>query len=215
MSVKDSIATVLNRNAFYRDGYRMMLKISLIQAGVIGLLILAIVGLVLSIKPHTVYFATTSDGRIIPVVPLEEKYLTPAQLTAWAAKTAQQTMTFGYHDYHDRLQQAATNFTTVGWNSFNKAIDDANFIKAITNHKQVVTMEIGAAPEIDSEGVHNGIYYWIVHMPITIHFDGEVPSEPINVILKLQIVRVSTLQNPDGVSIEQWIQIDPNQKSRP
>ena len=212
MAIKDAVATVLNRNSFYRDGYRLLLRISMIQAGVIILLVCAIVGLAMTIKPRTVYFATTSDGRIINIVPLNEAYLTPAQVIAWTAATAQNVMRFGYHDYRERLQQASASFTATGWDSFNKALKEANFIDAITSRKLVVTMDIGGAPEIQSAFVRDGVYTWFVQMPITIKFDGDQPPQPRSAILRMQIVRVSTLQNPDGISIEQWITADPGSK---
>ena len=206
MPVKDALSTVLNRNAFYRDGYRFLLRISLIQAGVIVLLILAIVGLVMTIKPHAVYFATTSDGRIINIVPLNEPYLSPAQVIAWTTMSAKNVMTFGYNDYRERLQQAQNSyFTPTGWVSFNQALKDANFIDAIQAHKLVVKMEINGAPEIRNTVVRNGVYTWYVQFPVTIKFDGDQPPQPINTTLQLQVVRVSTLLNPDGISIEQWV----------
>ncbi|MDE1901916.1 MAG: type IVB secretion system apparatus protein IcmL/DotI [Alphaproteobacteria bacterium] len=212
MPAKDAVATVLNRNAFYRDGYRLLLKISLVQAAVIALLIASIVGMVLTMKPRPVYFATTSDGRIINIVPLDQPYVSNAQLIAWAAGTAQNVMRFDYDDYRARLQQVSSGFTTTGWDSFNKALKDANFIDAIEARKLVVSMSINAAPEIQSAFVHNGVYTWYVQFPVTITFDGDQPPQPINAILHLQIVRVSTLQNPDGISIEQWVQTIPGNK---
>jgi hypothetical protein len=50
MALRDAISTVLNRNAFYRDGYRLMLRISVIQLSVVVLLIATIIGLVLTIQ---------------------------------------------------------------------------------------------------------------------------------------------------------------------
>ena len=41
MPLKDAIATVLNRNAFYRDGYRLLLRISIIQGIII--IVLAVI----------------------------------------------------------------------------------------------------------------------------------------------------------------------------
>ncbi len=205
MPIKDAVATILNRNSFYRDGYRLLLRISAIQAVVIAVLVLSIVGLVLTMKPRQVYFATTSDGRIINIVPMNEAYLSSAQVIAWAASTAQNVMRFGYHDYRDRLQQVSSNFTATGWDSFNKALKEANFIDAIQARKLVVTMEVNGAPEIQSAFVRNGVYTWYVQFPVTIKFDGDQPPQPITTTLRLQIVRVSTLQNPDGISIEQWV----------
>lgn len=212
MPIKDAVATILNRNAFYRDGYRLLLRISLIQLAVIVLLIMSIVGLSMTMKAKPVYFATTSDGRIINIVPLNEQYLSPAQVIAWTASTAQNVMRFGYHDFRDRLQQVSNNFTATGWDSFNKALKDAHFIDAIQARKLVVTMEINAAPEIQSAFVRNGVYTWYVQFPVTIKFDGDQPPQPINTTLRLQIVRVSTLQNPDGISIEQWVPLNPDAK---
>ena len=206
MPIKDALSTVLNRNTFYRDGYRFLLRVSLIQAGVIVLLLMAIIGLSLTMKPRSVYFATTSDGRIINIVPLNEPYLTSAQVIAWTTTAAQNVMRFGYHDYRDRLQQSQSNyFTSTGWTSFNQALKEANFIDAIQARKLVVTMEVNGAPEIRNTVVRNGVYTWYVQFPVTIKFDGDQPPQSINTVLHLQIVRVSTLQNPDGISIEQWV----------
>ncbi len=142
MPNRDAISTILNRNAFYRDGYKILLRISLAQLVLIGILIVSIIGLVATIKQHPVYFATTTDGRIINIVPLNEPFLTPAQVIAWSAGTAQNVMRFGYYDYRDRLQQVSGNFTATGWDSFNKALKDANFLEAIEARKLVVTLDI-------------------------------------------------------------------------
>jgi intracellular multiplication protein IcmL len=208
MPNRDAISTILNRNAFYRDGYKILLRISLAQLVLIGILIVSIIGLVATIKQHPVYFATTTDGRIINIVPLNEPFLTPAQVIAWSAGTAQNVMRFGYYDYRDRLQQVSGNFTATGWDSFNKALKDANFLEAIEARKLVVTLDINGAPEIQSAMVRNGVYTWYVQIPVTIKFDGDQPPQPIVTTLRLQLVRVSTLQNPDGISIEQWVPLN-------
>jgi intracellular multiplication protein IcmL len=205
MPVKDAIATVLNRNAFYRDGYRLLLKVSLIQGAVIIILVFCIATLVLSAKTRNVYFATSTDGRIINLIPLNEEYRSPAEVTTWAAATAQSVMRFGYHDYRDRLQQASNNFTNSGWDSFSKALKDANIIDAVTAHKLVVSLDVNAAPEILSKAMVDGVFTWVVKFPITITFQGNDPISPTNTALLLKIVRVSTLQNPEGISIEQWV----------
>ena len=210
MALRDAIATVLNRNAFYRDGYRLLLRISIVQGAVILMLVTSIVCLVLSMQTRQIYFATTADGRIINIVPLNEPYRSQAEVIAWGAATAQNVMRFGYSDYRDRLQQVANNFTATGWESFTKAIKEANIIEAVQARKLVVTLDLDAAPEISNAGTRNGIYTWDLKFPVTIKFDGNEPPQPIKTILFLRVVRVSTLQNPDGISVEQWVTINPN-----
>ncbi len=179
MPVKDAVATVLNRNAFYRDGYRLLLRISLIQMAVIILLVVSLVGMALTVKTRQVFFATTSDGRIIPIVPLSEEFRSQAEVVTWAASTAQNIMRFDYADYRARLQQVATNFTPTGWDSFNKALKDSNILEAVQARKLVVTLAVNAAPEITNAGIRNGVYSWDVQFPVTIKFDGAEPPQPI------------------------------------
>jgi intracellular multiplication protein IcmL len=121
-------------------------------------------------------------------------------------------MRFGYHDYRDRLQQVSSNFTPTGWDSFNKALKDSNILDAIQARKLVVLMDINGAPEIKNAFVKNGVYTWYLQFPVTIHFDGEAPPQPIATTLLLQVMRVSNLQNPDGISIEQWVTVNPGGK---
>jgi intracellular multiplication protein IcmL len=205
MALKDAISTVLSRNAFYRDGYRMLLRISVLQGLIIILLITAIIGMLLTVETRLVYFATTSDGRIISIVPLNEPFRAPAEVIAWAAKTSKSVLTFDYRDYRRRLQEAAVNFTPTGWESFTKALKESRILEAVEARKLVISLNIDGAPEIKNSFSHDGIYTWYLTFPITINFDGNDPPAPIQAKLILQVVRVSTLQNPEGLSIEQWI----------
>jgi intracellular multiplication protein IcmL len=212
MPIKDAIATVMNRNAFYRDGYRMLMRISIIQTFVIVFLVAGLISLLLTMQTKQVYFATTADGRIINIVPLNEPYRSQAEVVAWAAATAQNVMRFGYHDYRDRLQQISGNFTATGWESFTKALKESNIIEAVEARKLVVTMDINSAPEITNASARGGVYSWDLKFPVTIKFDGNEPPQPISTLLYLRIVRVSTLQNPDGISVEQWVTVNQNVK---
>lgn len=212
MALKDAVATVLNRNAFYRDGYRLLLKISVIQAIVIALLIVGLSCLLLTMKTRQVYFATTADGRIINIVPLNEPYRSSAEVVAWASSAAQNVMRFDYRDYRDRLQQVSSIFTPSGWESFSKGLQEGKLIETIEARKAVVTLEINSAPEITFAGVRNGIYNWDLKFPVTIRYDGTEAPQPTNAILYMRITRVSTLQNPDGISIEQWVPLTANNR---
>ncbi len=121
-------------------------------------------------------------------------------------------MRFDYRDYRDNLQRVSADFTTTGWESFSKALKESNIIDAVTARKLVVSLEIEAAPEIKQTFIKNGIYTWYLQLPITIKFDGDQPPTPIHTMLLLQVVRVSTLQNPEGISVEPWVTVNPDAK---
>lgn len=205
MALNEALNTVVNRSSFYRDGYRLLLRISIIQGIVIVLLTIFIIGLVISMDTKRIYFATTADGRIINIVPLNEPYRSRAEVIAWAAGTAQKVMRLGYHDYRQRLQDSSNEFTPTGWESFTRAMKDARILETIEARKLVVNMEIDAAPEIKNAFVKDGVFTWYLQFPVTIKFEGQEAPSTIRALLILQIVRVSTLQNPAGVSIEQWV----------
>lgn len=205
MALKDAVATVVNRNVFYRDGYRLLLRISVIQGVILVLLVAALVAMLMSMDTRYIYFATTSDGRIIQVVPLSDAFRSRAEVISWSAAAVQKTMSFSYNDYRQRLQESSNNFTVSGWDSFSRALKEARILEAVDARKLLVSMKIEAAPEIKSAFVRDGVYTWYLQFPITIQFEGNDPPAPISAMLLLQVVRVSTLQNPDGISIEQWI----------
>ena len=123
-------------------------------------------------------------------------------------------MRFDYRDYHSRLQEVSANFTPTGWESFSKALKDSSILDAIDARKLVVGLELNSAPEIKNAYVRNGIYTWYLQVPVTIRFDGDDPPLPITSTLILQVVRVSTLQNSDGISIEQWVTIKPSPNNK-
>lgn len=205
MALKDALTTVANRSTFYRDGYRLLLRISIIQGLVILLLTAFIVAMLFSMETKHVFFATTSDGRIINIVPLNEPYRTRAEVVAWSASTAHKVMRLGYHDYRQRLQDSSNNFTPTGWESFTKAMKEARILETLEARKLVINMEIEAAPEVKNSFVKEGIYTWYLQFPVSIKFEGQEAPAPMRAMLILQVVRVSTLQNPDGISIEQWV----------
>ncbi len=207
MSLSDAVSTILTRNAFYRDGYRLLLRISLVQGIVVVLLIATLISMVLSMDTRHIYFATTADGRIINIVPLNEPYRSRGDVVAWAAGKAREVMNFGYNNYRQSLQTSSVNFTPSGWETFTKAMKDARILEAIEARKLTVKMHIESAPEVKKAGVKDGVYTWLLQFPVNIKFDGVDAPASIMASLVLRVVRVSTLQNPEGISIEQWVTV--------
>ncbi len=200
-----ALGRVIVRNEYYRDGYRTLLRVALIEGIAILGLIVSIVAIVNAYQPENRYFATTEDGRVVPMVPLSEPNLSRPALLSWAAQAATETMTFGFHDYRRRLQEASRHFTRQGWGSFVKALQDAGIIDAVNTNRQVVSAAPRAAPTILSEGVLNGTYQWQVEMPMMVSYQYGAQQRDVSMNVRLTIVRVPKLESPNGVGIEQWI----------
>lgn len=199
------LAAVVTRNEFYKDGYRSLLKIAIFEALAIALLVITLIFVIMTSNPQNKYFATTADGRLVRMVPLNQPNLSDAALLSWVAQAATETMTFGFHDYKRRLQDSSQFFTRRGWESFTQALQSSRIIEAVEARQQVISAVPGSAPVIVQEGVINNQYRWVVEMPLVVTYKSGSSSRPDSMIIRLTIVRVPTLDNPSGVGIEQWI----------
>ena len=200
-----TVGSVVVRNEFYRDGYRTLLRIAVIEA----MIILALVGAMYFIidvhQPENRYFATTEDGRLVPMVPLSEPNLSIPALMSWSAQAATEVMTFGFNDYKRRLQQASRNFTRLGWVSFTSALEKSRIIEMVETNGQVVSAAPASAPILISEGVVNGRYQWQVQVPLVVTYQAGSSVRDDRMLVTLLLVRVPKLESPNGVGIEQWI----------
>src|SRR5688500_17056101 len=82
------LGAVVIRNQFYKDGYRALLRLVLLQGIVILGLIMAIFFVIQTHQPKNRYFATTEDGRLVPMVSLDQPNLSAPALMSWVAQAA-------------------------------------------------------------------------------------------------------------------------------
>lgn len=200
-----NVGSVIVRNEFYRDGYRTLLRIAVIEAMIILALVGAMYFVIQVHQPENRYFATTEDGRLVPMVALSEPNLSVPALMSWSAQAATEVMTFGFNDYKRRLQQASRNFTRLGWVSFTSALEKSRIIEMVEANGQVVSAAPASAPILLSEGVVNGRYQWQVQVPLVVTYQAGSSVRDDKMLVTLLLVRVPKLESPNGVGIEQWI----------
>ncbi|GJL85718.1 MAG: type IV secretion system protein IcmL [Micavibrio sp.] len=201
------LGTVVVRNEFYRDGYRSLLRLAVLQ----GIIILALLGSMYFVihvhQPENRYFATTEDGRLIPMVSLNQPNLSTPALMSWVAQACTEVMTFGFNDYRRRLQEASRNFTRKGWDSFTTALQKSRIIEMVETNQQVVTAAPQGAPILVSESEIAGRYQWIVELPLIVTYQSGSKTRSDSLLVSVVVVRVPRLESPNGVGIEQWIAI--------
>lgn len=203
--VSSGLGTVVIRNEFYRDGYRSLLKMTLIQSAVILGLVGAMYYIVKVNQPQHFYFATTEDGRLIPMVPLSQPNLSTPALMSWVAQATTEVMTFGFNDYRRRLQESSRNFTKRGWESFTQALQRSRIIEMVEVNQQLITAAPKGAPILQSEGLVAGRYQWVVEIPLVLTYRSGVRTSNTGLLVTVIIVRVPRLESANGVGIEQWI----------
>jgi intracellular multiplication protein IcmL len=202
------LGKVMLRNEFYRDGYRLALRIAVIQSFIILALIGAMYFIINVHQPENRYFATTEDGRLIPMVSLNQPNLSTPALLSWVAQSVSETMSFSFSNYRRNLQESSRHFTRLGWESFSKALDDARVIESIIANSQEVTAVPRGAPILQSEGVSaTGQYQWVVQIPVLLSYVSGSKKNDQSWIITVVVVRVPRLESPNGVGIAQWVAV--------
>lgn len=203
----NGLGSVMIRNEFYRDGYRALLKLCLLMIVVIIGLIGALYFVIQTHQPENRYFATTEDGRLVPMVALNQPNLSTPALMSWVAQSSAEVMTFGFNDYRRRLQESSRNFTKRGWESFTTALQRSRIIEMVEDQQQIVTAVPQGAPILTSEGLFAGRYQWVIQLPLLVTYQSGAKRRNDSLLLTLVVVRVPRLENPNGVGIEQWIAV--------
>ena len=201
------LGKVIVRNEFYRDGYRSLLKLALIQVVVILGLIGSMYFVIQIHQPENRYFATTEDGRLVPMIALNEPNMSVPALMSWVAQASTEVMTFGFNDYRRRLQESSRNFTRRGWESFTQALQKSRIIEMVEANQQVVTAAPQGAPILESQGLVAGRYQWVVQLPMVLTYQSGARSRNDSLLVTMVVVRVPRLESPNGVGIEQWIAV--------
>ena len=202
---RGALNSVVTRNEYYRDGYRNIVKLALIEGIVIVLMVVTFIVYTNVHKGADRYFATTADGRILQLLPLDQPNMSTPAIMSWVSQAATEVMTFGFHDYQRRLQDASRHFTRLGWESFTTALQKSRIIEGVESLQQVVTAAPASAPILLQEGIFNGRYRWVVKLPLTVTFRSGSQSTTSNLNVTITIERVPTLESPNGVGIESWV----------
>ena len=200
------LGAVVVRNEFYRDGYRNMLRVVVAESLIILLLVCVMFYVVHIHQPENRYFATTEDGRLVPMVAMNQANLSKPALMSWVAQAVTEVMTFSFLDYRRRLQEASRHFTKEGWSSFTRALDQSGILESVQVNRQIMTTIPAGAPVLQEEGLDaTGRYFWKVELPISVTYQAGSRSRSDKIVVTLIIVRVPRLESPYGIGIEQWV----------
>lgn len=201
---EEALVVVRNRNDFYRDSYRKVIGALLFSILIVVVLGCALVYLVTN-PPTPRYFATSVDGRITPLVPLNQPNISQAALLQWANTAAISAYTYNFVNYRQALQAASASFTPDGWSAFMQALENSNNLNAVTAKKLVVSAVATGAPVILQQGVLNGAYAWRVQMPMLVTYQSASQFSRQSILVTMLITRIPTLNSPEGIGIAQFV----------
>ncbi|HAT8178651.1 TPA: type IV secretion protein DotI [Legionella pneumophila] len=201
---EDALTVVALRNKFYKDSQRKVI-LALLIAILVNVILVSLVVYMITHPPAPKYFATSINGRITPLFPLDEPNQSDSAVLQWANQAAIAAFTYNFVNYRDELQASSGFFTAEGWDQFLAALDQSNNLDAVKAKKLVVSAVATRAPIILQKGVLNGRYSWRVQMPILVTYQSASEFTQQNNVVTMLITRVSTLNSPRGIGIAQFV----------
>lgn len=140
-------------------------------------------------------------------IPLNKPNLPISYLLTWSAFAFPDIMTFGFNDYKIRLSFASDYFTDDGWDSFMQYIDRSRIVEINEARQQLVVAAPKGAPVLESSGVVNGRYQWVVQMPLISTARSGSKTTTNSLRITALIVRTDDPKHPFGIAIKQWVAV--------
>lgn len=210
----EALETVTARRNFYRDNYRRVVAILLFMV-LITLILLFLVYYLATNRPEPKYFATSADGRIIPLYPLTAPMVSDSALLQWANQAAVAAYTYNFATFRKELQDASEYFTPDGWKDFETALISSRNLETVINKKLVVTAVATGAPVILDRGILNGHYSWKVQMPVLVTYESASTTIQQPILVTMLITRVPAENVPKGIAIAQFVASPSTQQTQP
>lgn len=201
---EDTLQLVKMRNDFYRDSYRRVLLVFLVSL-IINAIFIGLIYYMIANQPGPKYFATTTDGQVISLVPLDEPNIKTEALLQWTVEAATAAYSYNFANYRKALQDASAYFTPNGWDDYLKVLNESNNLAAVQAKKLVVQATPTGAPQILQEGIISGVYAWKVQMPMTVNYQSANEQIQQYLVVTMLIVRVPILNDPRGIGIAQFV----------
>ncbi len=197
------VQLVLERNYFYRDRYRLQLRLS----AALTLLCLLLAGIllwVLRYPDEPVYFATSRDGRIVPLAPLEQPNQSNEAIMQWAADIVRRAYSFDFVHWRTQLAGLEPHFTEGGYHQFLAALKKSGNVDAVRS-RRLVGSAIVSPPVITSEGVLNGTYTWELEVPLQVAYVSSEQTIQQSLLVTLTVRRSSTLDSEHGLAVDRFL----------
>lgn len=200
---EEELQSIEIRQDFYRDSFGKLVFI--IVSVFIAIIFLIAVSLYLYLnEPPPVTFLVDKEWRVQPEVPVNQPYLSIPDLLQWVSDAVPRSFVFDFIHYNDQLKNASQFFTNDGWKVFLDQLNIYANYNTVQSGKLFVNGVPAGAPIVLNQGLVSGRYGWWVQMPITITYSSGGQNTK-NLTLQILVVRVSTLNNLNGVGIDNVI----------
>lgn len=205
---ENPIESVIIRNESLYSIYRKLIALSLITFIAVIIAIISTIQ-IYKMKVPPRYIPLDVENRLLPTVPLDKPNITNGEVGQLALEAVKAINTYDYINWKEELEKTEVYFTPKGWNAYWDQFKLIGTLNTITSQKMIVSIDITSNMTVPHQKVVNGIYTWLVEIPVKITYYAHRKDAPGNNIqtgkIILQIERVPTTINPTGAAISSYI----------
>jgi len=156
-------------------------------------------------KDPAVYYAITSDEKLIRLRALRAPNMSTAALLEWVSEAATTVYTMNFNNYNQVISSVRPFFTEIGYENFKSAIQAAGITNTIVRKRLVVSAVVTDTPVVLKEGIINGYYAWQVQFPMLLTYQSASDQIQSRIILTLLVTRIPTTESVKGLGIASFI----------
>lgn len=203
-----ALASTLLRSKTIRERYYLLMRLIYALSGLLGLAVFGLV--VLAIRPiNPVYFATSDDGRLVPIVPLSRPIMSNTALDNWVTTAVTKSLQISFSSYKSDIASAQQFFTPDGWKSYTTALTAGQLLDSIvTKRYNQFVVPNGAPVLISTDGAVNsdGVAYWVWQVPVSVTLVSADATGTTSHVITVTVVRIPETENPSGLGIASFIE---------
>jgi len=154
--------------------------------------------------PDREYFAA-DNGRIIRMIPMSQPYRKTADVIQYAKEKVNRAFTMDFLGWRQQLEDVRSAFTRAGFKSFLDALAQSGVLSTVKEKRMNMSATAGTGVLV-REGSENGVYYWLIELPVEVRLEGQSTRLPAQRFLTtVRIERVPTLDSIEGIGVGQLV----------
>lgn len=188
---------------FYRNSYRKALGGAMLLS--LSAAVLAAILVMMSWRePQPDYYASTTNGVVVPLHSLSQPVLTSQYILEWASLAARKAFNLDFVHYEDQMNEAKPYFTQDGWDKFQEALKSSGLLDTVISKKVVMSAIVSGTPVVLSRALIHGRFTWTMQLPILVSFTSSSEIQKRQFIITMNVQRVPSLDAPQGVQISDF-----------
>lgn len=125
-----------------------------------------------------------------------------ADVLSWSTASAIEIYNYDYLNYQYILKKIKPLFTSAGYESYLKALEDSKNLELVKTKKLFVSAVPTGEPFVSKEGMsEEGVYKWEVQMPVMVTYKSNTQLVQQQVNIAMDVVRTKLAESRAGIAI--------------